>query len=69
MNAVCPTIVDTPALRSLPEEEQDQVISEVPMGRPAQPEEVANAILWLCSDQASFITGQSIPVDGGESQQ
>jgi len=69
VNAVCPTIVDTPALRSLPEEEQDQIISEVPMGRPAQPEEVANAILWLCSDQASFITGQSIPVDGGESQQ
>ncbi|RLM43861.1 SDR family NAD(P)-dependent oxidoreductase [Haloarcula sp. Atlit-47R] len=69
VNAVCPTIVDTPALRSLSESEQDQIISKVPMQRPAQPEEVANAILWLCSDEASFITGQTIPVDGGESQQ
>ncbi|RDZ35663.1 short chain dehydrogenase [Haloferax sp. Atlit-47N] len=69
VNAVCPTIVDTPALRTLSEDEQQQVISKVPMGRPAQPEEVANAILWLCSDEASFITGQVIPIDGGESQQ
>jgi NAD(P)-dependent dehydrogenase (short-subunit alcohol dehydrogenase family) len=69
VNAVCPTIVDTPALRSMSEEEQQAVISKVPMGRPAQPEEVANVILWLCSGEASFITGQVIPVDGGESQQ
>ncbi|AQL41241.1 short chain dehydrogenase [Halorientalis sp. IM1011] len=69
VNAVCPTIVDTPALRAMSEAEQQQVISNVPMGRPAQPEEVASAILWLCSDEASFITGQTIPIDGGESQQ
>lgn len=69
VNAVCPTIVDTPALRAMTEDEQQKVISKVPMGRPAQPEEVANTILWLCSDEASFITGQVIPIDGGESQQ
>jgi NAD(P)-dependent dehydrogenase (short-subunit alcohol dehydrogenase family) len=69
VNAVCPTIVDTPALRSMTEEEQEAIISNVPMGRPAEPSEVANAILWLCSNQASFITGQVLPIDGGETQQ
>jgi len=37
----------------------------VPMGRPAQPEEIANAALFLISDEASYITGVALPVDGG----
>jgi NAD(P)-dependent dehydrogenase (short-subunit alcohol dehydrogenase family) len=37
----------------------------IPMGRVGHPEEIANAVLWLCSDAASYITGQSISVDGG----
>ncbi|MFL6839672.1 MAG: SDR family oxidoreductase, partial [Bradyrhizobium sp.] len=37
----------------------------VPMGRVGRPEEIANAVLWLCSDAASYVTGQSISVDGG----
>nr|WP_223174769.1 SDR family NAD(P)-dependent oxidoreductase [Natrinema hispanicum] len=69
VNAVCPTIVDTPALRSMSEEEREAVIKNVPMERAATPEEVANVIVWLCSKEASFITGQAIPVDGGETQQ
>jgi NAD(P)-dependent dehydrogenase (short-subunit alcohol dehydrogenase family) len=69
VNAVCPTIVDTPALRSMTEDEQRSVVSNVPMERAAEPEEVASAILWLCSDEASFVTGHALPVDGGETQQ
>lgn len=69
VNAVSPTIVDTPALRALSEEEQEEVIASVPMERAATPEEVADAILWLCSDNASFITGHTLPVDGGKYQQ
>lgn len=69
VNAVSPTIVDTPALRSMTEEEQEEVIASVPMGRAAAPEEIADAILWLCSDNASFITGHTLPVDGGKYQQ
>ncbi|WP_076148645.1 SDR family NAD(P)-dependent oxidoreductase [Natrinema saccharevitans] len=69
VNAVCPTIVDTPALHSLPEAEQKEIIENVPMERPAKPSEVASVITWLCSDEASFITAQSIPIDGGETQQ
>jgi NAD(P)-dependent dehydrogenase (short-subunit alcohol dehydrogenase family) len=38
---------------------------QVPMGRPAQPEEIANAALFLLSDEASYITGVALPVDGG----
>jgi NAD(P)-dependent dehydrogenase (short-subunit alcohol dehydrogenase family) len=37
----------------------------IPMGRVGRPEEIANAVLWLCSDAASYVTGQSISVDGG----
>jgi NAD(P)-dependent dehydrogenase (short-subunit alcohol dehydrogenase family) len=37
----------------------------IPMGRVGRPEEIANAVIWLCSDAASYVTGQSISVDGG----
>ncbi|PHQ47675.1 short chain dehydrogenase [Halorubrum sp. C3] len=66
VNAVCPTIVETPALKSMSEAERSSIIGEVPMRRAASPEEVASVIVWLCSDEASYITGQSLPVDGGE---
>lgn len=69
VNAVCPTIVDTPALRSMTAEERDEVTATVPMGRPADPTEVASAIVWLCSTDASFVTGHALPLDGGQSQQ
>jgi NAD(P)-dependent dehydrogenase (short-subunit alcohol dehydrogenase family) len=39
--------------------------TKVPMGRMAEPEEVAAAAIWLCSDEASYITGHALPVDGG----
>lgn len=75
-NAVCPGSVDTPMLRwaarqfsdGSPEAEQalvDTWGSTHPMGRVARPEEVAEVIVFLASERASFVTGASIPVDGG----
>jgi len=45
--------------------EKDKMISVIPMKRLGRPEDVAEAVIWLCSDVASFITGHVLPVDGG----
>lgn len=46
-------------------EVEKQYISMEPIGRMGKPEEVAEAVVWLCSDKASFVTGHALPVDGG----
>jgi NAD(P)-dependent dehydrogenase (short-subunit alcohol dehydrogenase family) len=71
VNALCPGIVDTPMLRWVAGQEADPAAawlrysSEQPMGRLATPEECAYVALWLVSDEASFVTGVAMPVDGG----
>lgn len=65
VNAVAPGPIATAALASLPQEAQDEYASEVPMKRLGQPEDIADAVVFLLSDQASFITGQTLAVDGG----
>jgi NAD(P)-dependent dehydrogenase (short-subunit alcohol dehydrogenase family) len=68
VNAVCPGSTDTPMLRSAMEGSPDVeklVLSSVPGGRLGRPEEIAEAAVWLCSDRASFVTGESMLVDGG----
>lgn len=68
INAICPGTVETPLVRGLMEREPgrlDEVIRDIPMGRMAQPEEIASAVLWLCSPGASFMTGQTLTPDGG----
>jgi NAD(P)-dependent dehydrogenase (short-subunit alcohol dehydrogenase family) len=71
VNAVCPGPVRTLLLEELyrrePEREQFH-ISVVPMRRIGMPIEVAEAIVWLCSDGASYITGHALPVDGGSAE-
>lgn len=68
INAVCPGAIETEMFeRFVKDNEQvrDQVMAMHPIGRSGRPEEIANAVVWLCSDKASFITGQSLALDGG----
>ena len=68
INAICPGVIDTPMVdRALGDSaEADAIINSMqPLGRPGVPEEIASAVLWLCSDGAAFTTGQAIAVDGG----
>lgn len=67
VNAVCPGVVDTPMVADIAKVPQYRAAIEAmtPMGRMAQPEEIAGAVLWLCSDQASFVTGHPLVIDGG----
>jgi NAD(P)-dependent dehydrogenase (short-subunit alcohol dehydrogenase family) len=65
VNAIAPGPVMNDRLRSLDEQRLAQVASAVPMARLGQPEEIGALAAWLCSDQASFITGATLPIDGG----
>ncbi|HEX3051752.1 MAG TPA: SDR family oxidoreductase [Aggregatilineaceae bacterium] len=66
ITAVCPAFIHTPMIdTALTPEAQAQLIAAHPIGRLGQPEEVAELVVWLCSDGASFMTGNSILVDGG----
>lgn len=69
VNAVCPGFIDTPLLREGGMEEgsevREQIAGKHAMNRLGTPEEVASAVLWLCDDDASFVTGEAVGVDGG----
>jgi NAD(P)-dependent dehydrogenase (short-subunit alcohol dehydrogenase family) len=68
VNAVCPGAIDTPMLERIGEGATRlgiPMVAQNPSGRLGQPEEVAAAVVWLCSDAASFVTGHTLVVDGG----
>lgn len=65
VNTVCPGYVETPLVGGLPEEVLRYLQAQHPVGRLGTPEEVGKAVLFLASDDASFITGTSLMVDGG----
>ena len=67
INAVCPAAIDTRGLQQAPEEFRRRLREATPLGRIGAPEEVAAAVLWLCSDSAGFVTGTGIVLDGGVS--
>jgi NAD(P)-dependent dehydrogenase (short-subunit alcohol dehydrogenase family) len=65
VNAIAPAQIDTRLTRSLPEESRRRRVERIPMGRFGEPAEVARAALFLASDDASYITGHTLAVDGG----
>jgi 3-oxoacyl-[acyl-carrier-protein] reductase (EC 1.1.1.100) len=64
-NVVAPGFIDTDMTAELSAEQQKDYLSRIPAGRFASPEEVAKVVTWLASDDAAYITGAVIPVDGG----
>jgi NAD(P)-dependent dehydrogenase (short-subunit alcohol dehydrogenase family) len=69
INATCPGLIQTPMSEQMVAAGQGEALKtmekNIPMARVGRPEEIASAVLWLCSDAASYVTGQSISVDGG----
>lgn len=65
VNCVAPGFTETEMIKTIPDEVKAKIVEKVPMRRLAQPEEIADAYLFLASDNAKFITGQTIFVDGG----
>jgi len=65
VNAVAPGFIDTPMTRVLSEEARQSLLSTIPMGKVGLPEDVANAVAFLVSDSASYITGHTLHVNGG----
>lgn len=65
VNAVAPGFIDTDMTRELPEAQREALLTQIPLGRLGQAEEIANVVTFLASEQASYVTGTTIPVNGG----
>ncbi|MBP7677028.1 MAG: SDR family oxidoreductase, partial [Thermoanaerobaculia bacterium] len=65
VNAVCPGFVATEILKAMPQKVLDGMVAHTPIGRMGEPEDIANAYVWLASDQATFVHGAVLSVDGG----
>ncbi|GLX67267.1 SDR family NAD(P)-dependent oxidoreductase [Paenibacillus glycanilyticus] len=69
VNAICPGYIDTPLLKDASDEARNYLVSLHPMGRLGKAEEIAKSVLFLASDDASFVTGTTLTVDGGYTAQ
>ncbi|AWM79814.1 3-oxoacyl-ACP reductase [Gammaproteobacteria bacterium ESL0073] len=65
VNAVAPGFIDTDMTKELPEAQRDALLTQIPLGRLGQAKEIAQTVAFLASDSASYITGTTIPVNGG----
>jgi NAD(P)-dependent dehydrogenase (short-subunit alcohol dehydrogenase family) len=72
VNALCPGLVNTPLIADMITENpsmREHLVASHPLGRIAEPEEVADAIVWLATDKSSYVTGIALPIDGGYTAQ
>ena len=65
VNSVAPGYLESDMVKNLPQEQKERIARRTPLGRLARTEDIANAVHFLASDAASFITGQLLVVDGG----
>jgi short-subunit dehydrogenase len=65
VNAICPGYITTPMTEDSKRRRGEQIVARVPMARFGEPEEIAEAVVWMCSDRAGFVTGACWEVDGG----
>jgi NAD(P)-dependent dehydrogenase (short-subunit alcohol dehydrogenase family) len=69
VNVVCPGIIETPMMDRFSggtSEGRERVIAQEPVGRMGKPDEIAGAVVWLCSESAAFVVGHAMVVDGGQ---
>jgi len=65
-NTISPGYIDSPMVNAVPEEIRNQIIAQIPVGRLGQPADIARAVVFLAAEEAGFITGTNIPVNGGQ---
>lgn len=66
VNAICPGYIDTDMVRAVPEDVLQKIIAKIPVRRLGKPEEIARAVLFLVDDDAGFITGSTLSINGGQ---
>ncbi|MEH6825373.1 MAG: acetoacetyl-CoA reductase [Motiliproteus sp.] len=66
VNAVSPGYIDTPMVRQVPEKVLESIVKGIPVGRLGQPEEIARAVVYLTADDAGFVTGTNMSINGGQ---
>ena len=66
VNCIAPGYIDTDMVKAVPENVREAIIANIPVGRLGQPEEIARAVLFLASDDAGFITGETLSINGGQ---
>ena len=65
VNAVCPGVISTPMIEDLSQKTKEDLLNMIPAGKFGEPEDIAQAVLFLASEKAGYITGQVLTVDGG----
>jgi len=65
VNSIAPGFIDTDMTRALPDKQRDSILQQIPMGRAGTPDDIANAVVFLASPSASYITGETLHVGGG----
>ncbi len=65
VNTISPGYVDTRMTQAMPDDIRDQIVSTIPMGRMADPSEIARAVAFVCHDESNYMTGANLPINGG----